>query len=111
MANSRPAAERAYVVWCPTMTSPRYKSLVYVVCATAVVLYIGVICHLFIGIVYSCPLPLTFAHSFLAVRIAHLRADGTCMIGFRLDGIIILVAFDLYVPFRISSMFSHLLDL
>ena len=44
------AAERAYVVWCPTLAVPRYKSAVYLACGTAVVLYTGVICHLFIGV-------------------------------------------------------------
>lgn len=79
--------ERAYVVWCPTTTIPRWRTPVYLVCLAAVIMYIGVVCHLFI------------------VRIAHLDPDGRCMIGFRLDGVIILVTFDVVVSILMTGLF------
>ncbi|GJE97736.1 hypothetical protein PsYK624_139570 [Phanerochaete sordida] len=79
--------ERAYVVWCPSATIPRWRTPVYLVCLSAVLMYFGVVCHLFI------------------VRIAHLDPRGRCMIGFRLDGVIILVVFDVVVSILMTSLF------
>ncbi|KIP11552.1 hypothetical protein PHLGIDRAFT_124706 [Phlebiopsis gigantea 11061_1 CR5-6] len=80
-------AERAYVVWCPTMITPRYKSPVYRVCAFAILCYFGVICNLFVA------------------RISILRADGMCMIGFRLSGAIPLLVYDICVSILLTGLF------
>ena len=101
----RLAAERAYVVWCPMADKPRWRTPAYLVCFTSVVLYLGVVCHLFIGmsLVQESRLLLTAP----IVRIAHMNSIGHCSIGFRLDGVIMLVAFDAYVSNPFSFMFMN----
>ncbi|EKM54183.1 uncharacterized protein PHACADRAFT_96330 [Phanerochaete carnosa HHB-10118-sp] len=79
--------ERAYVVWCPTAATPRWRTPAYLVCLAAVIMYLGVVCHLFI------------------VRIAHLDPGERCTIGFRLDGVIILIAYDVIVSILMTSLF------
>lgn len=90
----RRQAERAYVVWCPMAVTPRWRTPVYLVCFAAIIMYLGVVCHLFIGTSSRASLSFMRPLTMHTVRIAHLDDNRRCMIGFRLDGIIILVVYD-----------------
>lgn len=93
--------ERVHTVWCPTFTTPRYKSPLYILSMVLILAYLTVVCHLFVGTSRRSSLILDIpcgSCSFAKVRIATLRRSRMCLIGLELNGVILLLIFDMYVP-------------
>lgn len=87
-----------HIVWSPTMTTPRYKSPLYMLSLVMVIAYFGVVLHLVFGAFASQQYLVATRYSFcVPVHIVRFNSSGLCVIGLKLHGIILLLVFDVYV--------------
>ncbi|THU98139.1 hypothetical protein K435DRAFT_753241 [Dendrothele bispora CBS 962.96] len=80
-------SEKVYIVWSGGNQTPRFRTLVYKICAFVLMLYIAVTVLVITG------------------RQSAIRDDGVCIIGLKKTATLSLIAYDLFLNVFLTAMF------